>query len=75
MKFRKVSFSEFLRAVKRSPLPTVHHNLKTEIWIFKTNKCIWFCRFGHDSTSKMLSVEFGQYLAKIKNITFHHYGA
>lgn len=74
MKYRKVSSSEFLRAVKRSPAPTVHHNFNSETWIFKTNKCIWFCRFGCDSTSKMLSVEFEQQLAKIEGITFYHFG-
>lgn len=75
MDVKSVSYSVFLRAVKRATFPTVHHDLKHLIWTLKTNKCVWMCCLGCDSAAKVLDVELELKLAKIENITFHHFGA
>lgn len=73
MKFKDCSLSEFLRAVKRSPSPLVHHDMKRLIWILKTNKCAWICRLGCDSSSVIIDKDLELKIAKVPNVTFHHY--
>lgn len=74
MKNKDCSVSEFLRAVKRSPLPLVHHDMKCNIWFLKTNKCFWICRLGVGVSSSIIDKELELKIAKVSNVTFHHYG-
>lgn len=70
---RDCSVSEFLRAVKRSPSPFVHHDMKRLIWTLKTNKCFWICCLGCDSPSVIIDKELELKIAKVPNVSFHHY--
>ena len=73
-KERICSASEFLRVVKRSPLPLVHHDMKRNIWLLKTNKCLWICSLGVGVSSSIIDKELELKIAKVSNVTFHHYG-
>lgn len=70
---RNCSISEFLRACKRIPSPLVHHDTKRFIWFLRSNKCLWICRIGNDAAVQINDIELEQKLAKIENITFHHF--
>lgn len=70
---RNCSMSEFLRAVKRAPSSLIHHDMKRLIWILKTNKCVWICRLGCDTPSAVIDKELELKIAKVPNVTFHHY--
>lgn len=70
---RDCTVSEFLRVVKRTPSPLVHHNVKYLTWVLKTNKCVWICRLGCDTPSVIIDKELELKIAKVQNVTFHHY--
>ena len=70
---RDCSISEFLRAVKRSPAPLVHHDSERCIWLIKTNKCLWICRLDNSLAGRLIDSSFELQLAKIPNVTFHHF--